>query len=161
MTTPEQQAKMATPHATLIAQVLDSRMPRTEREHAAAREIEALAAERDTLKAELEALRGSAEPVAWLFKAHKPGYHLEVAALTEEGAGIWPLDQWKRVEKIALYTRPCVPLTDERIKAVIREASAGRALRPMGSEPTSVRIARAIEAEHKIGLPVDVANGEV
>lgn len=37
--------KAATPHNELIAQLLDSRLPKTEREHAAAREIEALRAE--------------------------------------------------------------------------------------------------------------------
>jgi hypothetical protein len=46
-----EKAKQATPHATLIDQLLDSRVPKTEREHAAAREIqrlrEAVAAERE------------------------------------------------------------------------------------------------------------------
>lgn len=37
-------AKQAIPHATLIAELLDSRVPKTEREHAAAREIEKLKA---------------------------------------------------------------------------------------------------------------------
>jgi hypothetical protein len=37
-------AKQATPHATLIEELLDSRVPKTEREHAAAREIEKLKA---------------------------------------------------------------------------------------------------------------------
>lgn len=37
--------KAATPHNELIAQLLDSRLPKTEREHAAALEIEALRAE--------------------------------------------------------------------------------------------------------------------
>lgn len=37
--------KAATPHSELIAQLLDSRLPKTERERAAAREIEALRAE--------------------------------------------------------------------------------------------------------------------
>jgi hypothetical protein len=39
--------KAATPHNELIAQLLDSRVPKSEREHAAAREIERL---RDALK---------------------------------------------------------------------------------------------------------------
>jgi len=34
--------KAATPHNELIAQLLDSRVPKSEREHAAAREIERL-----------------------------------------------------------------------------------------------------------------------
>lgn len=41
------QAKQATPHSQLIAELLDSRVPKTEREHAAVREIERLRIERD------------------------------------------------------------------------------------------------------------------
>jgi hypothetical protein len=36
------EAKQATPHNTLIGELMDSRIPKTEREHAAAREIERL-----------------------------------------------------------------------------------------------------------------------
>lgn len=42
--------KAATPHKELIKQLLDSRIPKTEREHAAAREIEVLRAEVDRWK---------------------------------------------------------------------------------------------------------------
>lgn len=38
----DHEAKQATPHATLLAELLDSRIPKSEREHAAAREIERL-----------------------------------------------------------------------------------------------------------------------
>lgn len=38
----EQQCKQARPHDELICELLDSRRPKTEREHAAAREIERL-----------------------------------------------------------------------------------------------------------------------
>ena len=38
----EQRQRMATPHDQLIAELLDSRIPKTEREHAAAREIKRL-----------------------------------------------------------------------------------------------------------------------
>lgn len=37
-----EQACQATPHAALIAQIMDSRVPKNEREHAACREIERL-----------------------------------------------------------------------------------------------------------------------
>ncbi len=37
-----QDAKQARPHCELIAELLDSRQPKTEREHAAVREIERL-----------------------------------------------------------------------------------------------------------------------
>ena len=40
----DHEAKQATPHATLLAELLDSRVPKSEREHAAAREIERLTA---------------------------------------------------------------------------------------------------------------------
>jgi hypothetical protein len=43
-------AKQATPHGDLIAQVLDPCLPKTEREHVAAREIERLRAEVITLR---------------------------------------------------------------------------------------------------------------
>ena len=42
MPLPEQQCKQARPHKELIAELLDSRRLKTEREHAAAREIERL-----------------------------------------------------------------------------------------------------------------------
>ena len=45
------EAKQATPHSVLIEQLMDSRVPKTEREHAARREIEMLR----------EALRGPAQ----------------------------------------------------------------------------------------------------
>jgi hypothetical protein len=38
------EAKQATPHSQLISELMDSRVPKTEREHAAAREIERLRA---------------------------------------------------------------------------------------------------------------------
>lgn len=40
----DHEAKRATPHATLLAELLDSRIPKSEREHAAKREIERLTA---------------------------------------------------------------------------------------------------------------------
>ena len=49
----DHEAKQATPHATLLAELLDSRIPKSEREHAAKREIERLTAERDETMAKL------------------------------------------------------------------------------------------------------------
>lgn len=49
-----QEAKQATPHATLLVELLDSRTPKSEREHAAKREIERLTAERDDLRRQLD-----------------------------------------------------------------------------------------------------------
>jgi len=51
--------KAATPHNELIAQLLDSRVPKSEREHAAAREIERLRAEVERWKG--QHMRDSAE----------------------------------------------------------------------------------------------------
>lgn len=57
----DHEAKQATPHATLLAELLDPRIPKSEREHAAAREIERLTAERNALRRQLaEAERDSA-----------------------------------------------------------------------------------------------------
>ena len=59
----DHEAKQATPHATLLAELLDSRIPKSEREHAAAREVERLTAALrheadcvDAAKAEIERL---------------------------------------------------------------------------------------------------------
>lgn len=46
------ETKQATPHTELIAQLLDSRVSKTEREHAASREIERLQAECAQLRAD-------------------------------------------------------------------------------------------------------------
>ena len=48
-----QDAKQARPHCELIAELLDSRQPKTEREHAAAREIERLRTRVDALESRL------------------------------------------------------------------------------------------------------------
>ena len=75
-----QDAKQARPHCELIAELLDSRQPKTEREHAAVREIERLrhdierhiaiaseyATECERLRAELAAGREDAERYRWL-----------------------------------------------------------------------------------------------
>ena len=106
MTTPEQQAR----------EMLERMGIQSAYQRMSAGELVELAnliAERDALKAELEAIKGAGEPVAWLFKAHKPGKHVVCAGLTQEAVGLWPLDQWDYVEETPLYTRPCVPLTDE------------------------------------------------
>jgi hypothetical protein len=42
-----------------------------------------------------------------------------------------------------------IPLSEEHIKSIVREASKGSAIRRDGT--TSTRIARAIEAAHGIG----------
>lgn len=68
MTTSEKQAR---PHDELIHELLDSRIPKSEREHAAAREIERLREEvkelRETLEAlePLEMLGETANDIVW------------------------------------------------------------------------------------------------
>lgn len=52
------EAKQATPHEQLIAELMDSNVPKTEREHAAAREIEKLRAEIHILNAALACENG-------------------------------------------------------------------------------------------------------
>jgi len=75
-----QDAKQARPHCELIAELLDSRQPKTEREHAAVREIERLrhdierhiaiasehATECERLRAELAEYRQDAKRYRWL-----------------------------------------------------------------------------------------------
>lgn len=62
MTTSEKQAR---PHDELIRELLDSRIPKSEREHAAAREIERLREEVKELCETLEALE-ALEPLEML-----------------------------------------------------------------------------------------------
>lgn len=56
------EAKQATPHSVLIEQLMDSRVPKTEREHAARREIEML---REALRLPAQQAEKQ-EPVAWV-----------------------------------------------------------------------------------------------
>ena len=87
-----QDAKQARPHCELIAELLDSRQPKTEREHAAVREIERLrhdierhiaiasehATECERLRAELAACRAAA---VYLFNCgYMRGHHDTVEA---------------------------------------------------------------------------------
>jgi hypothetical protein len=58
-------AKQATPHNKLIDEIMDCRVPKTEREHAAAREIEML---REALRLPLQ----SYEPVSWMTRFDDP-----------------------------------------------------------------------------------------
>ena len=61
-----------------------------------------------------------------------------------------PVQHWIRKMKSELpEQRTWVGLTDEQIAIIVRKVSKGSALRPMNAEPTSVRIARAIEAKLK------------
>lgn len=58
--------KQATPHADLINDLLDSRTPKSEREHAAVREIERLRAECEAIKNAISQARSvfDCEPAA-------------------------------------------------------------------------------------------------
>ena len=113
----------ATPHAELIAELMNPNNPKNEREHAAVWEIERLR----------EALAQTQEPVAWIstgtarmihWTADKPAYG----------------DDW-----VPLYTTPPQrkPLTDEDVERIVREAR-------VGEHGIGYTIARAIEAAHGI-----------
>jgi len=113
-------AKQATPHNKLIDEIMDCRVPKTEREHAAAREIEML---REALRLPLQ----SYEPVG-RFAKFTDGIWREV---TDGSAGI------------PLYTTPqpqreWVGLTDEEITTCKRTEK-----RYLSSQ----EFARAIEAK--------------
>lgn len=80
--------------------------------------------ERDALKAELEAIKGAGEPVAWsvtMGGAHTGnvcGEQREAINLMNRLNQSFPDD--KRAV-VPLYTRPCVSLTDEKVKELICE----------------------------------------
>jgi hypothetical protein len=94
----EAMAKQATPHKELIAQLMDSRIPKTEREHAAQREITAL---RRALEQQPADKHGSPCPEFWdwLPKAYRDGdigdeprftkYNMEVAFLAGKQSLEW------------------------------------------------------------------------
>ena len=114
----------ATPHAELIAELMNPNNPKNEREHAAVWEIERLR----------EALAQTQEPVAWIstgtarmihWTADKPAYG----------------DDW-----VPLYTTPPQrkPLTDEEMKKI------WYAMQNIMGWYSFQEIARAIEAAHNI-----------
>ena len=113
----EQQCKQARPHDELICELLDSRRPKTEREHAAVREIERLrhdierhveiacelATENERLRAELteakEALRLCVDVVqhisyAWQGQGTHPQTAIKaaLAAMEESICSVWVFD---------------------------------------------------------------------
>jgi hypothetical protein len=95
-----QQALECTPHKQLINELLDSRIPKTEREHSAAREIE-------KLRKRLE--QPEQEPVAWRYDLKLGGSFAGVS--TEYSRVKLSIgENWT-----PLYTAPpqCKPLTEE------------------------------------------------
>jgi hypothetical protein len=108
-------ARAATPHDQLITELLDSRIPKTEREHAAAREIKKL---REAL-AETEQY-----PVAWM-------YHgiLHTGTPHDRPSLIWRPEYMDAMsasmgaKATPLYTAPPQrkPLTDEEVDKIIAE----------------------------------------
>jgi len=63
--TQESRAKQATPHPELIARILDSRVPKTEQEHAAAREIFRLQEQIAKDTARIAVLEEALQQIAW------------------------------------------------------------------------------------------------
>ena len=134
------EAKQATLHHELIAQLLDSRIPKTEREHAAAREIERLRA--DLLQELVEA--PAPEPVARVTGYY--GGYLSIATVDGRvlSAGT------------ALYLAPPAPkLSDERILEIYEEAKANwnaqadqcNQWSDLGVDEVVTLVARAVERE--------------
>ena len=97
------EAKQARPHSELIAQLLDSRIPKTEREHAAAREIERLRA--DLLQELVDALE--AEPV--LVVETEPGYWNRGHYCEGTKSYIDPTKVWGLPVGTKLYAAPPAP----------------------------------------------------
>lgn len=94
-------------------------------------------------KEELEALRGSAEPVAWALIGHdgKP-YRTTHDRRAAEAY------KFHEVDVRPLYTRPCVPLTDAQIWSLAYDTNA---LPEVITDASLLRFARVIEAVHGIG----------
>ena len=117
----------------------------------AAREIEILRAERDCYASAMDKMLAAsrAEPIGWLDGNDKLAefMHRDLKADHDKRGSATPRDF-----TVPVYTTPPQrkPLTGEEITNIVREVSKGSALRPMNAEPTSVRIARAIEAAHGI-----------
>jgi len=137
-------AKQSTPHNKLIDEIMDCRVPKTEREHAAAREIEML---REALRLPLQ----SYEPVGWLQITR---YGNRLLSFTEPPKTEPPSYCGKLTpdpKNYPLYAAPprreWVGLTDEEIASIVKECAQGAAIRRDGT--TSQRIARAIEAKLK------------
>lgn len=101
------EAKQATLHHELIAQLLDSRIPKTEREHAAAREIERLRA--DLLQELVEA----PEPEPVLVVETEPGYWTRGHYCEGTKSYIDPTKVWGLPVGTKLYTAPPAPSVPE------------------------------------------------
>ena len=103
-------------------------------------ELANLIAERDALKAEMQAIKRSGEPVGYVSNGH-------AGRIKRIGVVSLYRDQGNASDT-PLYTRPAVPLTDERV-IEIRDA-----LLPSQGEPFDcVEFARAIEAHIKGAKP--------
>ena len=139
MTTPEQQAR----------QML-SRMKVEHADYYSAGdlvELAALIAERDALKAELAAIKGAGEPVAWgqLGMLNGKTYLREN---WDRSPYPPPPSIVKNLNLVPLYTRPCVPLTDKQIFASEEIRAANAEIGLLFS--SLLKLVRAIEAAHNI-----------
>ena len=108
------EAKQARPHSELIAQLLDSRIPKTEREHAAAREIERLRADL------LQELVDAPEP--------EPEPEPEPVGEAVDFNG-WRIVRWKVKESsfplgTKFYTAPPAPSVPDEVPDAVIDAVA-------------------------------------
>lgn len=92
MTDPKQ-CYQATPHGSLIKQIIDPRVPKNEREWAAAREIERLTAELATMTTSRDDYQVAADELAWENKLLRDGQGEPVGQVLKahlhHGAGPW------------------------------------------------------------------------
>jgi hypothetical protein len=145
-------AKQATPHNKLIDEIMDCRVPKTEREHAAAREIEML---REALRLPLQ----SYESVAWMTRFDDPerGSYGKPATthLTQDEAERQAQRHIQkrlcklRIEPLYAATprREWVGLTEDEILAIGQEL--GLRCKLAGNPNIDFDYARAIEAKLK------------
>lgn len=104
-------------------------------------------AERDALKAELAAIKGAGEPVAWgqLGMLNGKTYLREN---WDRSPYPPPPSIVKNLNLVPLYTRPCVPLTDKQIFASEEIRAANAEIGLLFS--SLLKLVRAIEAAHNI-----------
>ena len=121
-------AKQATPHRVLINELMDSRVPKTEREHAAAREIERLR-ERLASPVKESLTTEQAETVAWRTFDGEGGYDYRTYDYNENYRGEYirrngtKYANWVEPLYTAPQPRQWVGLTDEEIDQAVKSCN--------------------------------------
>jgi len=142
MTYTEDEAKAATPHHDLIAELLNPNTPKTEREHAASREIERLQALATPVRnPDISFLKLSTQEAikGWIADG----------TFVERAVGAMQAQELEnmRLEKL-VAAQTAVPLTDEQIETIRQQPQHHKGEFDYKFDERS--FARAIEAAHGI-----------